>query len=350
MATNDTMKGSVVDEVLGKERIATGEAAAAATGIPEYKSAADFDARFTQMLAAEEEAERKKQEQKIERQKVAQSMSDLGAVFGDVIKASGGAVVTPREVKAQYDAMDKNAQTVYDNYRTRMDVLRKGIKDRADADKDAAMKAKENANNWYNQYRLYEKKEEEAKRKSDLEYARKVELLNQRFAQQKSLLGVKSETSNKNKPAYVFEFKNKNRYRYDKATAMSVITTLFDRMIDFGLINLQDPEIITPDEDLEGALWKDNGDGTATFTPTTRDNISTDEKYLIIQRVINMANDEVAKKIEGWVKDGAVGHRYKDEEYDEKGASIANETAVSAAKSADSHRPATSTGGLYGSR
>lgn len=133
------------DELLQQQRIQAGETASKATGTPEYKSAADFDARLTGMLMEDEAKERQRQEQKIERQKIAQSMTDLGAVFGDVIKASGGALVTPRDVKAKYDALDKNTQTVYDNYRTRMEAMRKGLQDRTKGDMNAAEKAKDKA-------------------------------------------------------------------------------------------------------------------------------------------------------------------------------------------------------------
>ncbi len=133
------------DELLQQQRMQAGETASKATGTPEYKSAADFDARLTGMLMEDEAKERQRQEQKIERQKIAQSMTDLGAVFGDVIKASGGALVTPRDVKAKYDALDKNTQTVYDNYRTRMEAMRKGLQDRTKGDMDAAEKAKDKA-------------------------------------------------------------------------------------------------------------------------------------------------------------------------------------------------------------
>lgn len=153
---------AAADGLLQEERIQAGNLATQATGAPEYKSAADFDARFTSMLMDDEEKRRKEQEQKIERQKIAQSMSDLGAVFGDVIKASGGALVTPRDVQAKYDALDKNSQTVYTNYSARMDALRKGLQDRAKGDMDLAGKARENAANRELQKDLLAQKQAEA--------------------------------------------------------------------------------------------------------------------------------------------------------------------------------------------
>lgn len=159
------------DEILQQERKAAGEMAATATGMPEYKSAADFDARFSQMLAADAERERTQKEKEIQRKQIAQGMSDLGAVFGDVIKASGGALVTPRDVQAKYDALDKQTQSVYDNYRARMDAMRKGLQDNAAKDRNRALKAKEDAANRQWQMDLYAKKkaDDDARAEKDRE-------------------------------------------------------------------------------------------------------------------------------------------------------------------------------------
>ena len=159
----------IADDVLREERREAGQMAATATGMPEYKSAADFDARFSKMLQADEEKERARKEKEIQRKQIAQSMSDLGAVFGDVIKASGGALVTPRDVQAKYDALDKQSQTVYDNYRARMDAMRKELNDDAEKDRDRALKAKENAEALAYQWRLYAAKKAADDAKTDAE-------------------------------------------------------------------------------------------------------------------------------------------------------------------------------------
>ncbi len=159
----------IADDVLREERREAGQMAATATGMPEYKSAADFDARFSKMLQADEEKERARKEKEIQRKQIAQSMSDLGAVFGDVIKASGGALVTPRDVQAKYDALDKQSQAVYDNYRARMDAMRKELNDDAEKDRDRALKAKENAEAWAYQWRLYAAKKAADDAKTDAE-------------------------------------------------------------------------------------------------------------------------------------------------------------------------------------
>lgn len=127
------------EEQLGQARKEAGEMLAQETGMPQYASAADFDARITQMLANDERQEREKQEQKIQRQQAAQTIADTWSIFGDMIKASEGAVVSPRDVQKRYAELDDNAKKVYDNYRARLDVLRKGIADRAKGDRDNAL-------------------------------------------------------------------------------------------------------------------------------------------------------------------------------------------------------------------
>lgn len=131
------------EELLEQERKAAGQALAEQTGTPQYATAADFDARLTRMLMEDERKEREKQEKRIQRQQMAQSLTDLGAVFGDVIKASGGALVTPRDVQARYDQLDNKQKMVYDNYRARMDMLRQQALARAKGDRDAAGRAKQ---------------------------------------------------------------------------------------------------------------------------------------------------------------------------------------------------------------
>ncbi|MBQ6724056.1 MAG: hypothetical protein IJQ84_06040 [Paludibacteraceae bacterium] len=131
------------EELLEQERKAAGQALTEQTGTPQYATAADFDARLTRMLMEDERKEREKQEKRIQRQQMAQSLTDLGAVFGDVIKASGGALVTPRDMQARYDQLDNKQKMVYDNYRARMDVLRQQALARAKGDRDAAGRAKQ---------------------------------------------------------------------------------------------------------------------------------------------------------------------------------------------------------------
>lgn len=132
------------EELLAQQQREAGAAAAQATGNPLYKSAADFDARFTRMLADEERKEREEQEKRIQRQQAAQAVSDAySGIFNDVLKAHQGALVTPRDVQQRYDRLDERQKQIYDNYRARMAAIRKQAQDRAAGNLGVAQRAKE---------------------------------------------------------------------------------------------------------------------------------------------------------------------------------------------------------------
>lgn len=317
MTDEEKKQDAKIENLLGEERIAAGNAAAEATGLPLYNSAADFDAHFTKMLADEEAKNREREEKKIERQKIAQSMSDLGAVFGDVIKASHGAVVTPREVRAKYDTLDKNAQAVYDNYRTRMDALRKKIRDNAQGDRDDALKADQDAKDFDEKLRLYGLKaaDKKADKEADRSFKREMEEKKGNFSIKRSYITHRGGKGKE--PVWTIETKDGKKYRYNKSDGRSTIINLFDRMIDWGLLRLNF-EDITKDEMAKG-MWKESKDGGPyTFNKETKENLSLEEKYEIIQRVINMGTDEVVDLVDKWLSKGIVGHLYKDEGPDEE--------------------------------
>lgn len=110
------------DEIQEMQDAATQEAAAATTPY-QFNSTADFDARLMQMMKADADKRLAEDLERQRKQQVAQAMGDLGHVLIDTIKASGGALVTPRDVTARYQAMDAQNQKIYDNYRARMDVI-----------------------------------------------------------------------------------------------------------------------------------------------------------------------------------------------------------------------------------
>ena len=106
-------------------------AATAKQSYPIFNSAADIDAYFMAQMERDAERDRAEQERRLNRQRIAQSMGDLGNILIDTIKASGGALVTPRDVTARYNQMDERAQQIYNNYRARMDLKNKYMSERA---------------------------------------------------------------------------------------------------------------------------------------------------------------------------------------------------------------------------
>ena len=109
---------------------------------PKIESEADIDARITQMLIDEAKADKEEDEKRLHRQMAARSLSDMGGVFSDMIKASQGAHVSPRDAENHYQRLDDNMRKAYDLYRTRMDLLRR---QQADRDRARAAQAGEDA-------------------------------------------------------------------------------------------------------------------------------------------------------------------------------------------------------------
>lgn len=101
---------------------------------PTFESEADIDAYISRMMEADAKADRERDEQRLQRQMAARSLSDMGGVITDMIKASQGARVDPRQVEKHYQQLDDNARKVYDAYRTRMDLARKIAADGAKGD------------------------------------------------------------------------------------------------------------------------------------------------------------------------------------------------------------------------
>lgn len=138
---------------------------------------ADIDARFTRMLEDDAKADREREEKRINRQLAARSLSDLGGVFTDMIKASQGARVDPRKVEQHYQRMDDNTRKVFDAYRTRMDLARKIAADGAKEDlrrrQGLADKAEERAFqlDLWNRQRKAREADAEADRKARLRIA-----------------------------------------------------------------------------------------------------------------------------------------------------------------------------------
>lgn len=141
---------------------------------PHYKSEADIDARLTKMLMDDAKADKEFDEKRLQRQMAARSLSDMGAVFSDMIKASQGAKVGPREIEQHYQRLDDNTRKVYDIYRARMDALRRMAADgeRADLHRRQALADKDDERQW--QMSLWERQRKA--REAEAEKERKARL------------------------------------------------------------------------------------------------------------------------------------------------------------------------------
>lgn len=83
-----------------------------------------FEELMAQREQARAELDYKNQQRLIERKRNLQGLSELGAMIGDIIKASGGAVVTPRDLSAKYDQLSKQEQANYNAYLARMEKIK----------------------------------------------------------------------------------------------------------------------------------------------------------------------------------------------------------------------------------
>lgn len=223
------------EEILEQQQRHAGAAASEATGNPMYTSAADFDARFTRMLADEEKQEREKQEKKVQRQQAAQAISDTyGVLFNDVIKASQGATVSPRDVQQRYDRLDDKSKQLYDAYRARMDLIRKQAHGNAKGYYDLAQRAKDKGD--AEALRAKEKKEDrdwqlemwERQRK-----AREAEAAKDRQARYNYYYG-----KNNKENQYVIDFGNGERkdYKNNTAEGRNAYAAIFRYLLNSGLI------------------------------------------------------------------------------------------------------------------
>lgn len=97
---------------------------AATNLIPKFESEADLDRYWTGIRMREAEEDKAREEQRNKRRLAARSLGDLGQAFIDMIKGAEGAIVSPRSVEQQYQALDERQRQIYDNYRARTDALR----------------------------------------------------------------------------------------------------------------------------------------------------------------------------------------------------------------------------------
>lgn len=83
-----------------------------------------FEEKLARQERAREELRHINEQRAIQRQQSRLGLAELAAGIGDMIKASGGAIVTPRDYKAMYDSLTAQQRANYDNYLARMQALK----------------------------------------------------------------------------------------------------------------------------------------------------------------------------------------------------------------------------------
>ena len=82
------------------------------------------------------------QQRALERQRARTGLADLAAGIGDMIKASNGAIVTPRDYQAMYDTLTAQQKVNYNNYLARMQAMKEAEKAKAKEAADRAYQEK----------------------------------------------------------------------------------------------------------------------------------------------------------------------------------------------------------------
>lgn len=108
--------GDMVLEALGFRDSQTGRLA-----VPHHKT---YDEILADRERAQEELRHINEQKALQRQQASLGLADLAAGIGDMIKASGGAIVTPRDYQAMYNSLTEQQKTNYNNYLARMQALK----------------------------------------------------------------------------------------------------------------------------------------------------------------------------------------------------------------------------------
>lgn len=185
---------------------------------------ADIDARFTRMLEDDAKADREREEKRINRQLAARSLSDLGGVFTDMIKASEGALVSPRQVEQHYQRLDDRQKQLYDTYRARMDAIRQGKLNRD------AQRAKDEGDKAF-QEEMFKRR---LKAQGDEAEANR--------ANARKLAYIRHDYNGSNKPKYSLKFGDNAPIEYNEADGRRVYGQVLQYMMDKGYI----PEDVLP--------------------------------------------------------------------------------------------------------
>ena len=186
-----------------------------------------FEELMAQREHARAELDYKNQQRLIERRRNLQGLSELGALIGDIIKASGGAVVTPRDLQSKYDQLSKQEQANYDAYLARMEKIK------ADAEAERKRQAERaqaiadrDETRAYNE-RLYQQKLEDEKKIAEKNQQYQLELIKARSDAKLKQLEKRAslELSDKNMKTVTVWFRG-TRYNVNKDSIETVLSAV----------------------------------------------------------------------------------------------------------------------------
>lgn len=154
-------------------------------------------------LAKQLEQEKERELKRLEGKRFGKSLGDLANVIGDMIQASNGAVVLPRDVQKKYDNLSAQQKQIIDNYWAKMDGLRREQEAKDAAAAQAERDAEKEAARLKQQREIAEKQEQgrNDRAAADLEYKKwKTEQDNAakiKIAQEKAIAIANKKTTDK---------------------------------------------------------------------------------------------------------------------------------------------------------
>lgn len=185
--------GDMVLEALGFRDSQTGRLA-----VPHHKT---YDEILADRERAREELRHINEQKALQRQQARLGLADLAAGIGDMIKASNGAIVTPRDYQAMYNSLTEQQKTNYNNYLARMQALKEQEKAKQKEAADRAYQEKQIAEQraWQEAQTAEQRawQEEQNKKNRDWQNANRED----EQAHQLEVLGVKMSGADVNKVA-----------------------------------------------------------------------------------------------------------------------------------------------------
>lgn len=263
---------------------------------------------YEEMLARREKAEealRLQTEQRaLDRQRARTGLADLAAGIGDMIKASNGAIVTPRDYQAMYNSLTEQQKTNYNNYLARMQAMKEAEKAKAKEAADRAYQEKLLAEQRAYQEEQTRKAQDFQARESALNRQSQENMLGDRLENQRLIQSMKNENAIAKMLMSIQSKEALNSARYgDSITFEGSVTPIKSNMSDglyqgiYGYIEpaiRNHPAFVNALASIDKAYLETNPDAVRVIVSNALSNPTvpiTDEMKVAIRKLINDAKE-----------------------------------------------------------
>jgi hypothetical protein len=248
-----------------------------------------FEEKLARRERERERMELEVQQKALERQRLRLGLADFAAGIGDMLKASGGAVVTPRDYQRMYDSLTAQHQKNFDGYLARMQALKEQERAKAKEAADRAYQERLQSGERLSQYDLLRQK-----------YLYDLDLQNRKAQDALDLQGLKGrqalERLQANLNAKQLENVNKGTSVYfedvnhpiPKQDSLGIFGALYAKVLPYITSNPNYTSIIAGIEDPMAETSADRvrtivsyalTDNTLEFSTQTKDDIRRILKY-----------------------------------------------------------------------